>query len=342
MRGETTPLEGVVESFFAARHDLSPRTEGNYRYILGYPGSGARSRYSKSFGAWAQRVNGRPPVVGDVEPGTVNAYVRYVMDGVSPHMADTAWRALRSLGEYLSESRIFHDNGESALRRVKRPRVKDEPRRALSDQEMWNVLLQPYDWEEGQRDKAIVWTFFGTGLRRQELVSLRLEDIDVFGQVLYVRATTSKSVKPRDVAFARELKPILDGYIQDHRKGPSTPDAPLFTDRRGGPLSGNAVRLIFDRLKDRTGIRDLSAHRCRHTWATLYNRAGAGSRLDLKYEGGWSTDRMVERYTKQRPLEERRAAPSVFSASRHAVAERRSAERRFSQQREAQTRRRVA
>ena len=81
-------------------------------------------------------------------------------------------------------------------------------------------------------------------------------------------------------------------------------------------MTGNAVRKLFERLKLRTGIRDLCAHMLRHTWATNFHRSGSGSRFDLMVEGGWTTGRMVERYVKSRPFEERRKAPSPFTAAR--------------------------
>ena len=102
--------------------------------------------------------------------------------------------------------------------------------------------------------------------------------------------------------------------------------------RRGQAITGNAVRLLFDRLKVRTGISDLCAHMLRHTWATNYNRSGSGSRFDLQAEGGWTSARMAERYCKVRPIDERRKAPSVFTASRKALAEKSFAGKRSPQQ----------
>ena len=54
------------------------------------------------------------------------------------------------------------------------------------------------------------------------------------------------------------------------------------------------------------------------TWATNYNRSRTGSTFDLQVEGGWTTARMVDRYCKVRPLDERRRAPSPFTAPRAA------------------------
>ena len=187
--------------------------------------------------------------------------------------------------------------------------------------------------EMGERDSALVWTLLGCGLRREELVTLRLGDVNFQERRLSIRATTSKSVHTRDANIPVETLKRLDGYVRDHREGDTDDDAPLFTDRRGHALTGNTVRKLVERLKVKTGIRDLCAHMLRHTWATNFHCSRSGSKFDMQVEGGWTTGRMVERYCKARPFEERRRAPSPFTASRAARAERGSSEKRPSQQR---------
>jgi integrase len=151
---------------------------------------------------------------------------------------------------------------------------------------------------------------------------------------LHVRAATSKSIHARDCTIPVETAKALDSYFDD-RASETSDDTPLFEDRHGEALTGNAVRKLFERLSVRSGIPDLCAHMLRHTWATNFHRSRSGSRLDLMAEGGWTTGRMVERYTKTRPFEERRRAPSPFTASREARKEKRPVEKWPSQQRSA-------
>src|SRR5258706_585916 len=120
---------------------------------------------------------------------------------------------------------------------------------------------------------------------------------------------------------------VLNGYIADHRSGSPESEAAVFLDRRGGPLTGNGVCKLFERLRGRANIPHLSAHMLRNTWATNFHPSGSGARFYLMTEGGWTTGRMVERYTKARPFEERRRAPSPFTASRTALKEKRPSEK---------------
>lgn len=330
MRGIETPLEGMVDSFIVHRSDLSEATVRNYRVAL------------NAYVRWCDRELGRAAVVGDIEPGTVEAYLKHRKLSVSAETARVGWVALRSIAEYLAELRI-HGDTESVLRHVRMPRVKETHRRNLTDAEMWKVVECASEGEQGGRDHAIVITLLGTGLRREELISLCLGDLDAQERLLRVRATTSKSVHARGIALPVEVVKELDHYIFDLRRGEQDDSAPIFTNRYGRALTGTAIRRLFDRLKVRTGIADLCAHMLRHTWATNYNRSRTGSTFDLQIEGGWTTARMVDRYCKVRPLDERRRAPSPFSAPRAARlgVEKRPSEKRPSQQESALARKRL-
>jgi integrase len=114
---------------------------------------------------------------------------------------------------------------------------------------------------------------------------------------LRIRASTSKSVHARECTIPVETAKALDNYVAD-REGETDDDAPFFTDRHGEAMTGNGVRKLFERLAVRSAIPDLCAHMLRHTWATIFHRSASGSRMDLMTEGGWTTGRMVERYTK--------------------------------------------
>ncbi len=311
MRDERAALLDVVESFLLQRHDLSPVTADNYRRRL------------TDFARWCEGSLGRAAIVSDLEGGTVDAFLGYLRLHVSAQTARSAWVALRSLAQYLADRHIHDDNGQSALRLVRMPKVKDEWRRALTDDEMFRLMQVSSEGEFGRRDNAIVLTLLGCGLRRGELVGLRMGDVSLKERRIHVRASSSKSVHPRDVTVPIETLKALDLYLEDYPEDERDPNGPLFTDRRGEPLTGNAVRKLFERLAVRSGTRDLCAHMLRHTWATNFHRSGSGSRFDLMTEGGWSTGRVVERYTKARPFEERRRAPSPFTASRTAQKEKR-------------------
>lgn len=134
-----------------------------------------------------------------------------------------SWVALRSLARYLAERRIHDEGGQSVLRLVRMPKVKDEWRRALTDDEMFRLVEVSSEGELGRRDNVIVLTFLGCGLRRGELVSLCVGDVSVQERRIHVRASSSKSIHPRDVTVPIETLKVLDLYLADYREGEKHP-----------------------------------------------------------------------------------------------------------------------
>lgn len=283
LRDKKADLKEVTESFLVHRHDLSQATQDNYRLQF------------RLYDGWVAAQLGRPTRVEDVEPGTLNAYLEHRRRTVSAQSAHAAWKALRSLATFLAERRILSDRGGSVLQHIRAPRIKDEPRRALTDDELLRLLTHAGQGETGQRDRAIVMTLLVCGIRRGELCGLRLGDVDLRERRLHVRAATSKSGEARDVTLHLEAAKELDTYINDVREGDADADASLFTDRSGQALTGNAVRKLFDRLKVSTGIDDLCAHISATPGppTTTAPRAAAASICRPKADGardGWSSD----------------------------------------------------
>jgi hypothetical protein len=78
----------------------------------------------------------------------------------------------------------------------------------------------------------------------------------------------------------------LRRYLEDFRPADALTDN-LFVDQDGGPLTTHAVQCVLSRLKRKLGLKRLSAHQFRRTWATNFRRTGVGDLYDLQLEGGW-------------------------------------------------------
>src|SRR5438552_3840787 len=89
MRDEHAPLLETIDSFLVHRHDLSDATATNYRLAI------------TTFAKWAQEQLERPAEVGDLEPGTVEAFLSHRRTTASAQCARSAWVALRSLAAIL-------------------------------------------------------------------------------------------------------------------------------------------------------------------------------------------------------------------------------------------------
>ena len=130
---------------------------------------------------------------------------------------------------------------------------------------------------EGHRNKAIIETLYGCGLRVSELVNLRLTDIHYTEEFVVV---TGKGNKQRLVPVSRKALKEIDIYKQDRDRLPVIKDQNvLFLNRRGSRLTRAMIFTIIKDLAAKAGIRkNISPHTFRHSFATHMIEAGADLR----------------------------------------------------------------
>jgi integrase/recombinase XerD len=130
---------------------------------------------------------------------------------------------------------------------------------------------------EGHRNKAIIETLYGCGLRVSELVNLRLTDIH-YGEEFVV--VTGKGDKQRLVPVSKKALREIDIYKQDRNLLPVIKDQNiLFLNRRGSRLTRAMIFTIIKDLAAKAGIqKNISPHTFRHSFATHMIEAGADLR----------------------------------------------------------------
>jgi integrase len=308
MRRKNARLRQVIESFFRANYDLSPKTERWYRQNL------------EAFVAYAERVQGREASVKDVNKTLVDAFLKERITTPtrkypkgSPFAARAAAVTLKRFANYLAEDGILADRfGGSVLKHVKRTKVDEDVRQPLSPDELDRLIAAA--GRPVSRDRALVIFAAGTGLRLNELCEARVADLDIARGCFTVRPETSKFGRERVVNFHPAVARELDRYLRESRFAASL-DAPLFPTRTGEPFDGDGFAKLFARLRERSGIRTFSAHVLRHTWATNFMKAPGANLLELKRQGGWERWEMVERYSHRIPVPDRRALPNPLEST---------------------------
>jgi site-specific recombinase XerD len=190
-----------------------------------------------------------------------------------------------------------------------RQRAHRPPVTLLSEEEIGHLLaaVNPKD-DMALRDLGILVLFLDTGLRLSELLSLQLDDLHFADQWLKVMG---KGQKERVVPYGARTSQILTRYIQQGRHDPlGRPE--LFLGIDGERASGNTIKMLFTRLRHRSGIQRLHPHLLRHTFATSYLVAG-GDVFTLQNILGHTTLEMTRRYvalaSSQVNLQHRRFSP---------------------------------
>lgn len=121
---------------------------------------------------------------------------------------------------------LYNPASEMELPRVHR-RL---PKHILTDEEVGRILNQTMlHGELGIRDRAIIETLYSTGIRRSELINLKLYDVDTRNGTLMVRE--GKGKRDRMVPLGQRACTWIDKYADEVRPGlVMEPDADtLFT-----------------------------------------------------------------------------------------------------------------
>lgn len=132
---------------------------------------------------------------------------------------------------------------------------------------------------QGERNRAIIETLYGCGLRVSELIDLKLSDL--FFDEGFIKVT-GKGDKQRFVPIGKGTIKYIDIYryqIRNHQEiAPGAQDT-LFLNRRGKPLTRAMIFTIVKQLAEKAGIRkNVSPHTFRHSFATHLLENGADLR----------------------------------------------------------------
>jgi integrase/recombinase XerD len=130
---------------------------------------------------------------------------------------------------------------------------------------------------EGHRNKAIIETLYGCGLRVSELVNLRLTDVHTGEGFVSV---TGKGNKQRLVPIGKRALKEIENYIPGRNSLPAIYDQNIiFLNRRGRRLTRAMVFTIIKDLAAKAGImKKISPHTFRHSFATHLVEGGADLR----------------------------------------------------------------
>lgn len=123
-----------------------------------------------------------------------------------------------------------------------------------------------------------------TGMRRGELLSIRWKDVDLSGPT--IRILKTKNGHPRTIPLTPKAVEILSLL---ERK-----------DDRVFPVTPNAVRLAWERLRKRAGLEDLRLHDLRHEAVSRFFEYGL-TVPEVALISGHRDPRMLSRYTHLRP-----------------------------------------
>jgi integrase len=186
-----------------------------------------------------------------------------------------------------------HGDGHHQLHRgaVRRP-----PTRLpwIPTDAQWERIVRYLAQQPSRRDLCLVLLAYEGALRRQEVVQLRLDDLDWGAGLLTIRPELSKTGLQRTVTFSAVTATLLERYLATERAlllaaYGGDPAGPLFLSvsgrNPGAPLVSGAFNDIVERVRAALGLPQLRTHTFRHLRCTVLRRCGVDQQDIARYAG---------------------------------------------------------
>ena len=187
-----------------------------------------------------------------------------------------------------------HFGGASGGGRALVPRMARLP--WIPSEAEWLQVLKVFRGEP-VRNRVMVALAYDAALRREELCSLRTDDLDPAHRTLRVRAETTKTGRERVVPYSAPAGALLGEYLR-HRATISRARGPLFLSEsrrnHAEPLSLWAWSKVVRRVALAAGVPRFSTHTTRHLCLTDLARMGWEVHAIATFAGHRSTDSTLQ------------------------------------------------
>lgn len=208
---------------------------------------------------------------------TLQQFIYAVAKEVNPRSQARIISGLKSFFNYL----VFEDyRNDNPLELIEAPKTGRKLPDTLSLEEIDN-LIEAIDLStnEGERNRAMLETLYGCGLRVSELVSLKISDL--FFDEGFIKIT-GKGNKERFVPIGPLTQKYIDIYknaVRSNLNIKKGAEDTLFLNRRGNHLTRAMVFTIIKDLAQKVGLKkNISPHTLRHSFATHLLENGADLR----------------------------------------------------------------
>jgi integrase/recombinase XerC len=179
---------------------------------------------------------------------------------------NTYFKFLLKIGD-IQENPLGKHKALKTSKKVNIPFSEEEVKMVLDDFNFGNDF-------ESMRNKLIIELFYSTGIRRIELVQLKLENIDLYNKTLKVHG---KGNKERIIPLLKSVVQTIDDYLKQRNELPNIlADQYLLLTKKGAKLYETLVyRIINDYFSKASSKVKRSPHVLRHSFATHMLNQGA-------------------------------------------------------------------
>ena len=236
-----------------------------------------REAYVRDVGKLVRYLETEKVTLREVTTDTLRAFAADLFDlGISPRTQARIVSGIKSFFRFL-KLEGYLDSNPSLL--LESPALRRHLPEVLRLDEI-DAMIGAIDMEkaEGQRNRAIMETLYGCGLRVSELINLEISKLYFDEQFIMVHGKGDKErIVPISPQAIREIKDYLpDRVLLPVKRGEENI---LFLNRRGHRLTRVMIFYIIKQLAEAAGIRkEVSPHTLRHSFATHLLEGGANLR----------------------------------------------------------------
>ena len=210
----------------------------------------------------------------EVSYGMIRSWiVKMVDEGISNRSVNRKVAALNAYYKFLVKSGGLVVNPLAGHKALKTPKKIEIPFSEEEIRAVLNEIVYPENFE-GIRDRCIIELFYATGMRRSELVNLKISDIDFSLRTVRI---FGKRNKERLVPLMEHMEGLLRVYIME-REAVVTEDSGdiLILVKNGNKVYEALVYRVINRYLSKVSLKvKKSPHILRHTFATHILNKGA-------------------------------------------------------------------
>jgi site-specific recombinase XerC len=210
-----------------------------------------------------------PRLMALLQRDHLEAFIADVQSNQSPATAVARYRALQSFFRWCEEDGEIDRNPMTGMRPPAASRAPTAVSRAPSAVIPQVAVVQLLRACEGRefrdvRDMAIVRLFIDTGLRRNELAMLRVDDVNLRARTA---AVPGRGGTVRIVQITPTTARAIDRYVRIGRAGHPTADSPALWLGHGGPMTGNGIYQAIEVRTVKAGLERIHPNQFRQTFA---------------------------------------------------------------------------
>lgn len=211
--------------------------------------------------------------VSEVNETVLNSYILFLeREGKAPSTVSRSIASLKGFFEYCQkQGKIETDPAEN----LKPPKVEKKFPQTFTIMEMQKLMEGPnLSSDKGVRDRAMLELLYATGIRVSELISLKVEDVNLSMEYLVCHEKSRDRIIPFGAAAKEALVHYMDSTRERMIEGVESEY--LFVNCSGKSMSRQGFWKLIKFYADKAGIeKEITPHTFRHSFAAHLLENGA-------------------------------------------------------------------